>query len=178
VADSPKIPRLSARFTEWHTPLRKFLSSNRSVRPPDIDDVAQEVFLRLLRYDRAELVEHPQAYLYKMATNVAAEWAIRLRNSRPHEPKWLDTLTSTELPDAVTMRSQVQGEIARALETLNARQRETLRLLFEEGLSHAEIAVRTAQTLRSVKRIITKSYERLRCELDEELLGVLADENI
>jgi hypothetical protein len=32
-----------------------------------------------MRYDRAELIERPQAYLYKMASNVAAEWAIRGR---------------------------------------------------------------------------------------------------
>ncbi len=48
-----------------------------AVSGADVNDVAQEVFLRLLRYDRAELIEYPQAYLFKMAANVANEWAIR-----------------------------------------------------------------------------------------------------
>lgn len=52
----------------------------RLSRPADFDDVAQEVFLRLLRYDAAQIVEHPQAYLFKMASNVAAEWSIRSSN--------------------------------------------------------------------------------------------------
>ena len=50
-----------------------------------MDDAAQEVFLRLLRYDRGELVENPQAYLFKVATNVAAEWSIRARRERERE---------------------------------------------------------------------------------------------
>jgi DNA-directed RNA polymerase specialized sigma24 family protein len=41
------------------------------VSASDLDDVSQEVFPRLLRYDNAELIEHPQAYLFRMASNVA-----------------------------------------------------------------------------------------------------------
>src|SRR5687768_14022872 len=64
----------------------------------DLDDVAQEVFLRLMRYPRSELVEHPQAYLFRMAANVAAERALRARHSRPHESEWLDDLTADDRP--------------------------------------------------------------------------------
>ena len=48
--------------------------------PEDVEDVGQEVFLRLMRYETAELIEHPQAYLYKVASNVATEWSMRARN--------------------------------------------------------------------------------------------------
>ena len=73
--------RLSDWFRQWRSPLRKFLRSRGAIRAADLDDVAQEVFLRLMRYERVELIENPQAYLYKMASNVAAEWAIRARNA-------------------------------------------------------------------------------------------------
>ena len=53
----------------WRAPLRKFLMGHGAVSGADVNDVAQEVFLRLLRYDRAELIEYPQAYLFKMASN-------------------------------------------------------------------------------------------------------------
>jgi DNA-directed RNA polymerase specialized sigma24 family protein len=59
-------------FRQWRLPLRKFLLGRVGVPAADIDDVAQEVFLRLVRYERAELIEQPQAYLFRMATNVAA----------------------------------------------------------------------------------------------------------
>ncbi len=42
-------------------------------RSGDLDDIAQEVFLRLLRYERTEQAEHPQAYLFTIASNVAAD---------------------------------------------------------------------------------------------------------
>jgi RNA polymerase sigma-70 factor (ECF subfamily) len=162
--------RLTDWFNQWRVPLRKFLSSKRGVQVIDIDDVAQEVFLRLLRYERAELVEHPQAYLFKMAANVAAEWAIRARHTNPHEPKWLVELTAEDEPEENVTRVVAQHEVERALSTLTQRQREVLQLQYSEGLGHAEIAERLGTTKRTVKRILAKSYERLRQELDAGLL--------
>ena len=49
----------------------------QGVSGADVNEVAQEVFLRLLRYDKGELIDYPQAYLSKMAANVVNEWAIR-----------------------------------------------------------------------------------------------------
>lgn len=127
----------------------------------------------LLRYERSELVEHPQAYLFRMAANVAAERALRHQYSRPHDPKWLDTLSSEDRPEDHLARSAAQAEIERALGTLSPREREVLKLQFAEGLGHAEIAMRIGATRRTVKRIVIKSYRKLRHELDPELLGVI-----
>jgi RNA polymerase sigma-70 factor (ECF subfamily) len=167
--------RLSDWFHQWRSPLRKFLRSSGVARTTDIDDVAQEVFLRLLRYERTELIESPQAYLYKMATHVAAEWAIRARNVRPHESKWLANLVTPNQPEQEAGRSELHDEIERALQLLPARQREILKLHYFENLSRAEIAERLGTTERSIKRVVMKTYERLRLQLDPELLGDLAD---
>jgi RNA polymerase sigma factor (sigma-70 family) len=167
--------RLTDWFLQWREPLRKFLRGRGSVRPADVDDIAQEVFLRLMRYDRAQLVEHPQAYLYKIASNVAAEWAIRVRYARPHDPKWLPGLVADDEPEGEVGQQEMQAEIERALLTLTPRQRQVLRLQFFEGLSRAETAKRLGATERSVKRALMKSYEELRNRLDPELLGVISD---
>src|ERR1700752_588546 len=97
--------RLAHWFQQWRPPLRKFLSRRAALPAADLDDVAQEVFLRLLRYERTELVEHPQAYLFKVASNVAAEWAIRARSARPHEAKWLTYLVAEDQPESDAARS-------------------------------------------------------------------------
>jgi RNA polymerase sigma factor (sigma-70 family) len=166
--------RLSDWFRQWRAPLRKFLTRKGGVRAADLDDVAQEVFLRLLRYERAELIEHPRAYLFKMATNVAAEWAIRARSAKPHEPKWLAGLSAAgDEPEESVGREGVQDRVERALSTLSPRQREVLKLQFTEELGYAEIAVRLGMTHRAVKRIVVNSYGKLRQELDAELLGVI-----
>jgi RNA polymerase sigma factor (sigma-70 family) len=166
---------LAQWFRRWRVPLRKFLIGKGAIPAADLEDVAQEVFLRLMRYDRTELIEHPQAYLYKMASNVAAEWAIRWRYSRPHDPKWLSGLLASDQPEQNCARGEAEHEIQRAINMLSPRQRAVLKLQFAEGLCHAEIAQRLGATQRSVKRMLSKSYEKLRHELDQELLGVITD---
>lgn len=169
---SPEIKRrMSDWFRQWRAPLRKFLSGKGGVATADVDDVAQEVFLRLLRYERAELIEHPQAYLYKMASNVAAEWSIRTRQRRPHEAKWLAELVIEDQPESQAVRHSAQGEVARAINTLTPGQREVLKLFFADGLAQAQIADRLGSTPRSVRRHLAKSYEKLRHELDVDLIG-------
>jgi RNA polymerase sigma-70 factor (ECF subfamily) len=176
MSDGDAKTRLSDWFHQWRSPLRKFLRNRGVPRTTDIDDIAQEVFLRLLRYERTELIENPQAYLYKMASHVAAEWAIRARNAQPHESKWLATLVAADHPEREAGRSELQLEIERALQVLPARHREILKLQCFENLSRAEIAKRLGTTERSIKRVLMKTYTQLRLRLDPELLGGLTDE--
>lgn len=154
-------------------PLRKFLASRNAARVADIDDIAQEVFLRLLRYGSAEMVEHPQAYLFKVAANVSAEWALRARNRFEHDPRWLDLLVSDDPLDDFFDSKAVQREIHRALHTLTPRERQVVKLHFEDGLTHREIALRLGVTLRIVRRDFEKSYAKLRRELRIRLTGAL-----
>lgn len=165
--------RLVEWFRRWRTPLRRFLASRNAVRPADFDDVAQEVFLRLLRYGTAEIVEHPQAYLFKMAANVAAEWSIRSSNRLAHEPQWLASLEAEDHPDDELDRAAAQLEVKRALDALAPRERAILKLYFEEGLSQAQIAQRLGISFRIVRRDFEKSYGKLRRELNDELTRAL-----
>lgn len=165
--------RIAEWFRRWRTPLRRFLASRSAVRPADFDDVAQEVFLRLLRYDTAQIVEHPQAYLFKMAANVAAEWSIRSSNRLAHEPHWLASLVTQDRPDDALDCEFAQLEVKRALNTLSPRERAILKLYFEEGLSQAEIAKSLGVSFRIVRRDFEKSYGKLRRELNDELTRAL-----
>lgn len=165
--------RLVEWFRRWRTPLRRFLASRNAVRPADFDDVAQEVFLRLLRYDAARIVEHPQAYLFKMASNVAAEWSIRSSNRLLHEPHWLASLASEDSPERAVDAEVAQLEILRALNTLSPRERAILKLYFEEGLTQPEIAAKLGVSFRIVRRDFEKSYGKLRRELNDELTRAL-----
>jgi len=175
MSDQDSKRRLADWFHQWRVPLRKFLVGKGALPASDLDDVAQEVFLRLIRYERAELIEHPQAYLYKMASNVAAEWAIRGRYVRPHESKWLEGLSTEARPEDEASRVEMQDEVGRALLTLPPRQREVLKLQFFEGLSRIQIAQRIGASERSVKRTLIKSYEVLRGRLDAQLLRGITD---
>ena len=162
--------RISDWFHKWRLPLRRFLG-RAGVPAADVEDIAQEVFLRLMRYDRTELIDSPQAYLYKVASNVAAEWSIRARNRHPHDEKWLVTLVDQRAADLPLVVMQSRQEVERALNTLSPHQREILKLFFADGLRYAEIASHLGESLRSVRREFERSYDKLRHELDPELLG-------
>lgn len=94
MADRPSQTRIVDWFTRWRTPLRRFLAGKGVHRVADLEDVSQEVFLRLLRYDGAEMVDHPRAYLFKVASNVAAEWAMRAPVNAIHSPSGDQALPS------------------------------------------------------------------------------------
>ncbi len=132
----------------------------------DVDDVAQEVFLRLLRYDNAELIEHPQAYLFKMAENVAGEWAMRARHRHPHDARWLADLRAQSQPDQEVAHEAAQRDLRAALHRLPPRQREVLRLHFGEELVRAEIAKQLNVSERVVKRDLVRAYATLRTHLN------------
>ncbi len=163
--------RLTDWFYQWRLPLRRFLLGRAGVAAADVEDVAQEVFLRLMRYEKAELVDHPQAYLYKVASNVATEWSIRARNRHVHDEKLLAHLIDREQPETRLELAESADELERALNTLTPYQREVLKLFFVKEKSYAEIAEELDESLRSVTRQFRKSYDKLRQELDPELLG-------
>ena len=161
-------PPLTEWFRQWSSPLRRFLSRRNAVAKADLDDVAQEVFLRLLRSDRAELINHPQAYLFQIARHVAVEWATRARNRMPHDPTWLEELADEDEPESLVARDSERSFVAQALQALPARQREILRLHYGEGSSHAQIAEHLGVSERVVKRDIIKAYAALRLDLGSQ----------
>jgi RNA polymerase sigma factor (sigma-70 family) len=156
-------------FQRWRSPLRKLWSLSES----DLDDVAQEVFLRLLRYNNVELIEHPQAYLFRMAINVVGEWNMRSRHRHPHDARWLDDLPAESDPEREVAQETAQRQLRLALADLPPRQREVLRLHFGEGLARAQIAERLETSERSVKRDLIKACGRLRIVLDSTSPGRL-----
>lgn len=159
---SPGQARLVEWFREWRGSLRRFLLLRRGVPAADIDDIAQEVFLRLLRYDRTELIERPQAYLYRVAANVSAEWAARSSRRHPHCAEWLEGLVDPADPQAEAERAAADSHLHDALAALPGRAREILRLLHHESLTYEQIATRLQITHRVVKRDIVRAYAVLR----------------
>lgn len=154
-------------FDRWRTPLRKLWCLSQS----DLDDVVQEVFLRLLRYDKVALIENPQAYLLRMAANVVGERTMRSRHRHPHDARWLDDLQAESDPEHEVAQEGTHRQLRQALIGVSARQREVLRLHFGEGLTRAQIAERLKISERSVKRDLINAYSRLRILLDADLAG-------
>lgn len=74
--------------------LRRYLSA-RLRNAADVPDLAQEVFLRLLRVSRPESIRTPEAYLLTVASHVVHQHALS-QSRRPQAADLLDSLEDFE----------------------------------------------------------------------------------
>ena len=162
--------RLTLWFGRWRKPIRSWFTSRASVPRAEVDDLAQEVFLRLLRYSDDVAVENPQGYLFRIAANVANEWRDRSRVRQPHDRSWLDELQvdPADQPDNTVFQNRVSKHLQTAVDRLPKRQREVLLLHVNDGLTYKEIADRLNVTYRIVLRDLTRAYATLRMQLKAE----------
>jgi RNA polymerase sigma-70 factor (ECF subfamily) len=162
--------RITSWFGRWRKPIRSWFSNRASVPRADVDDLAQEVFLRLLRYSDDVAVENPQGYLFRIAANVANEWRDRSRVRQPHDRSWLDELhiDPSDQPDNATIQSRTNKYLQHAVDQLPERQRQVLLLHVNEGLTYKQIADRLGVTYRIVLRDLTRAYASLRMQLKAE----------
>ena len=147
--------------------MRLWLSRRHDVRGADLDDVAQEVFLRLMRWSDDTLIEHPQTYLFHVAANVINEWRERHRLCRPHESEWLNDLMIDDdnepehEAESESRRRLVRGAVGK----LTRRQQTVVIMHAQHDLTHKQIAQRLGLTQRIVKRDLERGYATLREEL-------------
>lgn len=64
-------------------PLLRFFAS-RLPDAADAPDMIQEVYLRLLRLNRPDLIRSPEAYLYTIAANIVREQRLKRVTRPPH----------------------------------------------------------------------------------------------
>ena len=171
--DDPRNHRLVAWFKRWRKPIRQWLSHRSSVPTADLDDLAQEVFLRLLRYSDDVAIDNPQGYLFRIAANVANEWQERSRLRRPHDDSWLEDLQVefNDEPENTIAREVANKHMQEAVNKLPRRQREVLLLHVNEGLTYKQIAERQGLTYRVILRDLTRAYSQLRMQLKQDDLG-------
>jgi RNA polymerase sigma factor (sigma-70 family) len=158
-------PGRSQRIAEWarnwNSGLTRFLR-RRLPQQIDAEDLAQEVYVRLLRVEKLDFIAEPQAYLYRVASNVAAEWRMRACHRKPHSAEELETLVATATPDAVLDEQQFSAKLDSALEGMNPTVRAVIYLKLREDMSHEEIARHLGITPRMVRRLLTTGYAHLR----------------
>ncbi|MBL8267500.1 RNA polymerase sigma factor [Steroidobacter sp.] len=158
----PDAPFASTAFQRYEAQLHRFLA-RRLARPHDVDDLAQEVFMRLARIEKPELIRKPQAYLLSIAANLVYEF--RLRGQKEHEQVTYDSATVEQVAEHVADPSvrdnaedlDLQRRLDRALEQLPPMQRAVLLLVKRDGYSHKEVAKKTGLNVRTVERYVMEA---------------------
>jgi len=141
---------------------------------PDMDDLVQESYVRLIRAKRAGKVSHAKAYLFSTARNAALDFFRRRKIvSIEAVGDLADSTVLDERPhvaDAVS-RQQELDLLAEAVRCLPDRCRQTLTLRLLYGLSHKEIAAELKVSEHTVKAQLAKGMRR--CTAHFEELGLL-----
>jgi RNA polymerase sigma factor (sigma-70 family) len=162
----PKNP-LSDWVARWNTPLQRFLG-RRLARSVDAEDLAQEVYLRLLRVEDLGAIAEPQAYLYRVARNLASEWRARARERHPHVQEELDELVELTTPETLLGEMADERALSGALRPLPAVIRAVIYLKLRDGKTHEEIAAHLGVSTRMVRKYLTEGYASLRASLVKE----------
>jgi RNA polymerase sigma-70 factor (ECF subfamily) len=131
-------------------------------------DLAQEVYLRLLRVDATELVRQPQSYMYRIASHVVYEF--KLREERERECLTINSEVLAELAEQMTdlpgaeLWQQVNTE--RDLEALLARlppvEQAIVLLRKRDGLAYEQVAGQLNLSVHTVKKYLFRALLRLR----------------
>jgi len=163
---SPRQSEETRWFAEEVQPHESLLRSwLRGLFPslPDMDDLVQESYIRLIRAREAGKVGHAKAYLFTTARNAALD-LFRRRKIISIEPvgDLADSTVLDEGPSAADAVSKQQelDLLAEAVRELPERCRQTLTLRLLYGLSHKEIAARLKISEHTVKAQLAKGMRR------------------
>ena len=155
-------------FREHASELQRFLI-RRVGHAQDADDLAQEVFARLLRVRDVELVRKPLAYLIGIATHVVREF----RQRKQHEKVLFDSAVTDDLCEnplsaaqkGIAEELELQQSLDSALTQLPPTHQLVLLLVKRDGLSYAEAAKASGLSVHTIEKYVVEARARLRAIL-------------
>lgn len=145
---------LGRLFDESGQELLRFLA-RRLGSETDAEDLAQEVYLRLMRVQNVSRIRNRRAFALRVAANVAHEWRLLARNQRPHSSDGLeDQVSATQGPLEFALQAQQMQRLGQALGTLSPVTRAVVLLHKRDGLTLAQIAARVGYSVPMVRRYL------------------------
>jgi RNA polymerase sigma factor (sigma-70 family) len=136
----------------------------------DAKDIAQEAFLRFLRLDDTDRLRNPEAYIFRIASNLLWERRLReraeLARSRVEEE-----LIAEHTPFELAIADQEATRLRAAVDSLPSVRRSVLVLHIRDGLSFSQIAVASGISTSLAK----KHYYRALAECREHLIDFKTD---
>jgi RNA polymerase sigma-70 factor (ECF subfamily) len=145
----------------WNRSLHRFIGRRVRARV-DIEDLAQETYLRLLRARDLGHVRNPKAYLLRVAANVVSEWRHHQPPPNLFEPVEEDSLLDDDLPVLEIEAAISQAELDRLLLDLSPLTRAVVLLRFRDNRQCKDIGAQLQLSDRQVRRHLTRAYEHLR----------------
>jgi len=145
--------------------LERFIARRTRSRQ-DVADIAQEVFLRILRIKDVTSIRNPEAYLLTVAHNVIKERAVldrRQSASVDVEDFSVQLETAIEsMFDAELDDERATDRLREVLLQLSPKCRAAVSLQFNDGLSYRDIGARLGVSTNMVKKYLSHAVDHCR----------------
>ena len=152
-------------FAELRTDLLRYLAFRVHDRGL-VDDLEQEVYLRLLRLDRVHLIRNPRSYIFRVAASVVADHG--RRHDGPTVEDWNDARVEPGAGPFEEFEWRERLEVVqRAVAQLPERCRRALILHRRDGWTYEEIADELGVSRSMVKKYLKKALILCRRALDQ-----------
>lgn len=154
-------------------PLLRFFEK-RIGRQPDVEDLVQEVFLRLAAGGQVESADRPDAYLFKTATSVLLDRQRRSsarawREHDSYEEESHGSAIETLSPERTTVGTQTIEQLVTALYELPERTRVIWTLYHLENLAHVEIGRRLGIAVSTIEKHMGRANAYLLKRVDRSI---------
>ena len=155
--------------------VHRFLSHALGRPSEEVEDLTQEVFLRI--FTRARAIKKPAAlreFVMSVAVRVM-QWELRRRWVR----RWVRLSDSGELPDVIdggAADQEARQALARCYDIMNdlgVRERTAFALRYLEEMTVEEVAAHMKTSLSTAKRLVNRATASVSAEVgnDADLLG-------
>ena len=150
-------------FKKSQLSLRNFIS-RYVISPQDIDDVSQETFLRAYKAEQEKEIEHPKAFLFRIAKNLMlSEFSSKARKITDYIEDYdsSEELLNTDHLESNVMAQQKLGIYCEAVASLPTQCRRVVIMKKVYGMQNKEIARRLELSVSTVEKHLTKGIRRL-----------------
>jgi len=149
-------------FVRHESALKRFIG-RLTRHKPDVEDIAQEAFLRAFTVERDRAIEQPKSFLFRIAKHLALS---QLTSKARQITDYLDDSGDTaDLGAASSAEEEVSAEQLLALHceavvSLSPQCRQVYLLRKVHGLSHKEVAAHLGIAVSTVEKHLLKGIEQ------------------
>lgn len=142
--------------------LRRYF--RRRVGEADVDDLVQDVFLRLQAAQFAAPIDNVEGYLFATARNVLiSRYRKQARNSVAEQSEWAAGMETADplSPERIAIGQEEYRRVVAAIVNLPPRAREAFELHRFEHLTYQAIGQRMGISRESVKELMHRALVRI-----------------
>lgn len=157
-------------FQKYNESLVRYLSV-RLCSLPDAEEVAQEAYVRMLKLDEPDAISHLQAYLFKIASNIAID-RLRRQGRQPQQVRLTsareDLLAAAATVDQLVDARQQLAMIREAVEELPPKCRKAFMLYKFHCHSYKDIAADMNLTESMIRKYVLRAIAYCRARVESQ----------